>query len=94
MLKCHLGLGPWTAAQSKLYIYDIISTKRRYIQWNCPLTFFHTDDYNKLLRSPANVETMVFKLKFQNSKGFQERERCLNRNMSRADRVFSTTHSG
>lgn len=40
--------------------------------------FLHSDDYNKILKSHGNVETMIFfKLKIQNSKGLQERKRCV-----------------
>lgn len=76
MLKCHLGLGPWTATQLKKCD---ISSKRTYIQRDCPLTFFflHSDDYNKILKSHGDVETMIFKLKLQNSKGLQQREKCV-----------------
>lgn len=57
-----------------------ISSKRTYIQRDCPLTFFfflHSDDYNKIVKSHGDVETMIFKLKLQNSKGLQQREKCV-----------------
>lgn len=35
--------------------------------------FLHSDDYNKILKSHGDVETMIFKLKFQKSNGLPEK---------------------
>lgn len=92
MLKCHLGLGPWTATRFKknaaYHQRDHIFNK--IVLWH----FLHSDDYDKILKSHGNVKTMIFKFKFQNSKGLQERKKCVERNTVIADKVLFARHSG